>query len=313
MLGKVVRRGRQKATRAAVNAYHRASRRSGDDLLDEDWDVLVLLDACRPEYYRAQTPFDGVPETRYSVASSSVGFVRRTFHGRRLHSTVYVSANPHVYLLEDDMFHAVEDCYDAWDPDLQTVRPADVTALGREAAAEYPRKRLICHYMQPHTPYLGPTAARIREEHGLAGWRPDHTSDGTPVDRDRPLIWDLAADGTVGWDAVRTAYAETLEAALDAVVDLVDAVDGRVAVSADHAELLGERLVPGGPREWAHTHGLAAPRLRRVPWHVVQTGPRREVVADPPEDRDRLDDDEVADRLAALGYAPEAESRGSKS
>lgn len=269
----------------------------------EDWDVLVLLDACRTDLYGDLTPFDGPVDTRVSPGSASHEFVEHTFLDRQLHDTVYVTPNPHLYMLEGDEFHAVHDCRDAWDEDLQTVTPERMSDICLDVAAAHPNKRLVFHYMQPHVPYLGPTANRIRERYGIAGWTPDHRSDGVPEERDRPLIWDLAREGKIGWDEVRTAYGETLERALASVERLVDALDGRVVLSADHGELLGERVVPGGPREWAHPEGLAAPRLRVVPWHVVQDENRPDVVADPPRQRTELSEQEVTDRLSALGYA----------
>lgn len=305
MIQKTFRHGHRAVTRGIVNAIGRFEDRPAADFVAEDWDVLVLLDACRTDYYRRHTKFGGTPETRWSPGSASEEWMRATFTGRQLHDTVYVTPNPHVSMLDDGIFHYVEDCRDAWEEGVQTVRPETMTATARDVAREFPNKRLVVHYMQPHTPYLGPTAEQIRERTAIAGWKTDHVSDGIPEDRDRPSVWDLALDGRIEWDDVRRAYAETLDLALEAVEDLVDALDGRIVISADHGELLGERLVPGGPREWAHPAGLAAPPLRRVPWHVVQDADRPEIVSEPPIEREGLSDEEIHDRLAALGYAEE--------
>lgn len=172
----------------------------------------------------------------------------------------------------------------------------------RRAATEYPNKRLIFHYIQPHAPYLGSTADQIRAEFEIAGWNPEHISDGVPEERDRPLIWDLARDSKIEWETVRTAYGETLERTLSSVRELVDDLEGRIVISADHGELLGERLIPGGPREWAHPEGLAVPSLRVVPWHVIQDKNRPRIVSDPPKHRTELSETEVNNRLNALGY-----------
>jgi hypothetical protein len=304
MLADAVEHLHRTLSRSVVNARSRLGGDEADDFVAEEWDVLVLLDACRVDRYAECTPFEGPVETRRSPGSTSDEFIEATFLDRRLHDTVYVTANPHLYMLDGAEFHHVRDCRDAWDEDLQTVLPEAMTDIAGEVATDYPDKRLIVHYMQPHAPYLGETADRLRAEFGFGGWHPDHVSDGTPEDRDRPLIWDLALDGSVEWETVRRAYDETLERALDAVERLLARVDGHVVVSADHGELLGERVVPGGPREWSHPANFDAPQLREVPWHTVQRG-SRERVAEPPEDRAEVDVDLVEEQLAALGYAPD--------
>lgn len=306
MLREGVQHLQRSISRSVVNAVGRVRLPQAADFIDEDWDVLILLDACRADYYREATPFDGDVQTRVVPGSASHEFIEATFLDRELHDTVYVTPNPHLYMLDGDVFHAVRDCRDAWDERLQTVTPEAMTDICRSVAAEYPDKRLILHYMQPHTPYLGATADRIRERFAFAGWNPDHVSDGNPESRDRPLIWDLVRDGEIEWSDVRSAYRETLERAIESVAELVADLDGRVVVSADHGELLGERLVPGGPREWAHPEGLSARQLRVVPWQVVQDESRPEITAEPPEERSELSEEAVNDRLRALGYVDEA-------
>lgn len=304
MIREAIQFGRRKATRALVNTANRINGRQTVDVIGEEWDVLIILDACRTDYYEQYTPFDGTPETRWSPGSASHEWMEATFVGRNLHDTVYVTPNPHISFLDDGIFHYIEDCRDAWNEELQTVRPETMTKIAGRTADEYPNKRLIVHYMQPHTPYLGPMAERIRETTPIAGWKTDHESDGVPEERDRPTVWDLALEGAIDWEDVRKAYAEMLEIAFEAVEESVGDLEGRVVITADHGELLGERVVPGGPREWAHPEQFAATALREVPWHAVQDG-EREIVAEPPVGGNNLSEEEVNDRLAALGYVPE--------
>lgn len=293
-------------TRAVINTVGRFRLPQAADFIDEDWDVLILLDACRVDYYKQGTPFDGQIQTRIAPGSASHEFIEATFLERELHDTVYVTPNPHLYMLDGDVFHAVRDCREAWDEQLQTVTPETMSDICRSVATKYPNKRLIFHYMQPHVPYLGSTANRIRDRFAMAGWNPDHISDGIAESRDRPLIWDLARDGKIEWTDVRAAYRETLQRAVTSVSELIQDLDGRIVISADHGELLGERLVPGGPRECAHPEGLSAPQLRVVPWHVIQDNSRPEITSEPPEQRTDLTDQEVNNRLRALGYVEEA-------
>jgi hypothetical protein len=150
--------------------------------------------------------------------------------------------------------------------------------------------------MQPHTPHLGPTADRISERIGLRGWDRYHVRDGQSKVNAGRSIWDLVQDGTVAHETRLQSYRESLQVGLESFERLVSAVDGKVVVSADHGEMLGERLVSFDPREFGHTTGLLTEPLRIVPWQVVQTGPRRDVVSDPPVESETLT--EERDRTA---------------
>ena len=293
---------RRSAARVLNNVRFRATHGDPFDVMAEDWDVLVLLDACRADFYREETPFSGDVETRLSRGSGTPEFLRENFRDQTFHDTFYVSSNPYVPTLQPDSFHAILPLLDEWDESRGTVLPDTLTESAVEAAAEFPDKRLVVHYMQPHTPHLGPTADRIRERVGLRGWDRYHVHDGQSKVNAGRSIWDLVQDGTVAHETMLQSYRESLQVGLESVERLVSAVDGKVVVSADHGEMLGERLVPFGPREFGHTTGLLTEPLRIVPWQVVQTGPRRDVVSDPPVESETLTEEETEQRLRALGY-----------
>lgn len=301
MIGHIYR----KSSRVVLNTLGRMRIGRPDDFMAEDWDILILLDACREDIYSELTPYNSQVGTRVSPGSASHEFIKHTFLNRTLHDTVYVTPNPYVSMLEGDEFHAVHDCRDAWDEDLETVPPETMADRCREVASKYPNKRLILHFMQPHIPYLGQTARAIRNAFDFGGWNPDHHEGSETRVETRPSIWDLALEEKIEWAEVRTAYAETLDMALGAVSQLVTDLEGRVVISADHGDLLGERLLPFGPREWAHPEGFHVRPLRVVPWQVVQEGPRREVRRDPPVASPDLEEEEVEHRLRALGYQPD--------
>ena len=44
-----------------------------------------------------------------------------------------------------------------WHDGHETVVPEPKTDAVRKAREQYPNKRLIVHYLQPHAPYVGPT------------------------------------------------------------------------------------------------------------------------------------------------------------
>jgi hypothetical protein len=146
------------------------------NLLGEDWDYLVVLDACRYDFfadvYREYLP--GEVEKRRSRGSSTPEWAMRTFPDD--HDVTYFSANPLVNSLAvpfneipwgkalgDDYAWAAADHISeivdvwqfAWDDDLGTVHPAAVNdaVLDRSDLLEK-RDRTVIHYLQPHMPYI---------------------------------------------------------------------------------------------------------------------------------------------------------------
>lgn len=284
------------ALRPILNRYYEATSLPGVDVMSEDWDTLVLLDACRYDTFSDVSTLNGNLRSVQSKGSWSWEFMEENFEGRDLHDTVYVTANPYAEDLSHDIFHTIESVLSEWKDDLGTVLPADVTQAAIEASETYPNKRLIVHYMQPHQPWIGPTADAIRERAEVSGWMHNRVEG----DHGRGEFG-LVRDGVISHDEMEQAYQESLEITLDHVQQLLDTVPGRSVVTADHAELLGERIIPLTQRRYGHPMNLKCKTLRRVPWLETPSETRRDVSPDPPvESTMTLESRE--DRLAALGY-----------
>ena len=279
-----------------VNArVHEGRTADGVRVMEEDWDNLLLLDGCRYDLYADRSDLDGGLERRYSRGSDSWEFMAENFVGETHHDTVYVTANPHVHKLDDGVFHRVVNLLDDhWDPDLRTVRPGDVAERARRVHEEYPNKRLLVHFMQPHFPFIGETGREL-EQGGIDMHRDD--GDG------EQMIWSKLMYGLVDRDRTMAAYRENLDVVLDVVDGFLDDLSGKTVVSSDHGNLVGDRLSPVPTRGYGHPRGLHVPELLAVPWHEIPARERRTVRADPPEAVDRLDDDVVENRLKNLGYA----------
>ncbi|WP_247730198.1 hypothetical protein [Halovivax limisalsi] len=273
--------------------YHRRYGHLGDEFVDADWDTLVIMDAARPDILRDLDPFDAPIEDRYSPGSYSKQFMERQFNGRQLHDTVYVTANPHVHDVEDGVFHAIENLLEThWDEDLETVPPEAVTSAGLAAFETYPDKRLVVHFMQPHFPFIGPVGRTVPA--GI----------GTRIDdRESPHPWQAQSEGRgVGRERLRRAYRENHRVVLPNVRALVERLPGRTVVTADHANLIGERGFPVPIRLYGHPVDFPHPDLLRVPW-VRFDGEPRAVTAEAPVERASIETDVVRDRLESLGYA----------
>lgn len=271
----------------------------GVDVLSEDWDNLLILDACRYDTFEElASDLPGTLGRVRSRGSATDEFLRANFSGVDLRDTVYITANPQLYRIEngiydvepiDASFHERIDVWrDHWHDTHRTVMPDVVTEAAREAAETYPDKRLIVHYLQPHAPYVGPTGKRELPTEYLNFW---HSFREGKFD--------------ISLDTVRRAYRENLELVLPHVSELLSELEGRTVVTADHGELLGDRDSPIPVRRFGHPSHTDLPALVEVPWLVSENGPRREIVAEEPDEAEvgaDLDSEVVKDRLRDLGY-----------
>ena len=269
----------------------------GRDVVAADWDTLLILDACRYDVFREVSTLPGTLRSAVSKGSESREFMRRNFGGRRLHDTVYVTANPHAEtVLDDETFHHIEKLYlDRWDEAFGVCLPEVVAAAARDAAETYPEKRLVVHFMQPHAPYIGEYGRTV-----------EHNEAHDPRAEVR-AVWTNIRYGFTDTttEQVRTAYRENLELVLEEVAGLSADLDGKTVVTADHGELLGDRLFPIPVRGYGHPPGLRAPGLIRVPWLELPCESRRAVRADPPQTTETTAERSVIERrLADLGYLP---------
>jgi hypothetical protein len=270
----------------------------GESVYEHEWDVLVVLDACRPDALRDVAPdyefLDGVG-THRSVGSCSSEWLENTFQvaGRRAEvaRTAMVTGNTWTdRYLDADRFAVLDEVWKyAWDDDLDTV-PADaITDRAVRVARDRDPDRLVVHYMQPHHPFVPDP---LDDDSGMARTG-DHSSEASP--------WILLRQGAVPERRVREAYEANLRYVLRSVRTLLDNVDGRVVVTADHGNLFGEWGLYGHPM---HT---PVPALITVPW-VETTGRDRhthEPALSPPTSLpvSRVYGAESDDaRLEALGY-----------
>jgi hypothetical protein len=289
-------------TAPVQNRYFRWKNGQGTDVMSEDWDNLILLDACRFDYFEEENTFAGELSRVQSRGGHSWEFMEGNFVGRQLHDTVYVTANPHAEKLEDDVFYTIWKVLDRWDDDLETVAPEDVVSEALAAHETYPNKRLIVHFMQPHEPWIGPTMEQIEERVSLKGWDKYHGREDTSTDLQGMGPWDAVRENIVSKSEMRQAYRESLQIVLDHVQELVAEFGGKSVISADHGELLGERIAPGLPRWYGHPHDVYLEEAYFVPWLELPHESRREVVAEEPIGSESLDEDVVDQRLKALGY-----------
>lgn len=282
------------AIRELNRLYHTKGRTTngnprGINFFEQNWDVCLILDSCRYDYFRqsATGAIEGKLARRESLASATIEWVNTNLRGEQYHDTVYVSSNPKLYnsTVEDDVFHDTIYSWERTDgeiDDLSSVDPELMADLTKQALEDYPNKRICAHFMQPHCPFLG---ERGREEFPDTPW-------GYIIEE-----WPDTKEN------LRDAYVENIEYVLPYIKSVLEEVDGRAVVTADHGQLLGERVHPIPIREFAHPAGIYVPELVEVPWFVQESTERRHIVSEPPT-RTPADTDErdVEELLEQLGY-----------
>lgn len=279
----------------------------GTPVYDREWDLLIVLDACRVDAMRAiadEFEFFGKVDSIVSVGSTSGEWIAQTFHSRftpLIADTAMVTANAHTdYVLRDrtfppqwvaapftwprwdavtpDEFGHLEEVWEtAWDEEIGTVPPRDVTDRAISTARAAEPGRLIVHYLQPHSPYL------TRDEDGNL-----YTSLSEPLS--------LLQNGEVSRETVWEAYLDTLRLVLSEVELLLENIDAqRVVLTADHGEAFGEMGL------YEHPVACPHPVVKRVPWAETTATDKGTYDPGPRVSADRSDRD-VESLLESLGY-----------
>ncbi|MDB2282664.1 hypothetical protein PM030_12355 [Halorubrum ezzemoulense] len=293
---------RMRFTEKVVAPVHkRSNSEAGIDIFSEDWDNLFILDACRLDLFEeviGSTEIDGELSTRYSAGSGSVEFLKENFQGKDCRDTVYVTANPFVQTEIDTPFHAVEHVWrDGWDDELGTVRPETIAEVAESCAEEYPNKRLIVHFMQPHYPFIGNKRVKSAD---LAILRSKAQEKNTNNEGGND-VWARLSNGDVSKSEVWNAYRSNLELVLESVTDLITKIDGLSVISSDHGNALGERAWPIPISIYGHPNGVHINSLRMVPWFECRPSSRREITTGDEEESSDVNED-IDGRLEALGY-----------
>jgi hypothetical protein len=281
----------------------------GTNVYDRDWDLLVVLDACRVDALREvadEYPFLTDVESMRSVGSTSFEWLNNTFTRDRLDEvrhTACVTGNgytdrvfgdggetgsaaipfgPSEYdVVNPEDFDYLEELWradiadDEWligEGERMRRHPRYATERAIAAGRAVDSERLLVHYMYPHDPY--PLADEPL-------WRP----------------FDALRAGTASRSEVWEAYLDALRLVLDEVELLLDNVDAdRVAITADHGEAFGEYGF------YRHVIGCPIPCMRRVPWVETTATDRKTYRPTAPEPTATGDDVSVDEQLRQLGY-----------
>lgn len=280
----------------------------GFDVMDGDWDNLIILDACRYDTFRRLAEqngyFEAKIEARRSKGETTSRFLRENFSGKSFLDTIYISGNAVVgnHINEFDCYKF----FGLWEndedlPDFDRtyrdiVPPEDVVEKTVKVHEEYNDKRIIAHFLQPHPPFM--------------------LKDGEQLEKGSPYRdFTAARKGEVSRQTITEVYEENLQYTLDQVTSLVEHLKGKTVVTADHGELLGEGLPLHQellhPRwsflnrnrfDYAHYDHIRHRRLIEVPWVEIKAETRRDITKAEEPAGVEMKEEAIKDKLKALGY-----------
>jgi hypothetical protein len=292
--------------------------------MEEKWDVLIVLDACRYDYmekvYRDYV--QGKLSKKISPGTWTVDWASKVFPDF-YDDCVYVSANPFIgyttkfgfstlsHFQAPKHFHKIIEVWKTgWDYDLETVLPEKVNRAAIDAFERYPDKKIIVHYLQPHYPYIGLRNVEVRKPGTMLLFnaargtlvRTFGTEIGNRIASRFFPSCEEAVVKRVGVSGLRQAYETNLRIVMTNVSQLVDRLKGKVVITADHGELLGEDGKSGHPMKFE-----ILPAQIEVPWLEVgcsgNANETEKVVEEPcHETLLEIDEGTVRSRLRAIGY-----------
>ncbi|WP_423997276.1 hypothetical protein [Halorubrum trapanicum] len=273
----------------------------GGRIYEREWDVLIVLDACRVDLLREvarENEYDFINpsfETFTSAGSMSKEWMVKNFGSdeRKTLETAYISGNPFTRDLDPDRFALLDEVWRyGWDDEFGGIKPRPVTDRAIAAGRDTDADRLLVHYLQPHVPF------RSLQDIAIDWGDPEKNfgvKDGAAGDERGP--WQQYRDGDLSRKRLWDAYRDNLEWVLADVEILLSNLDAdTVVITADHANAMGEWWCYG------HPDYAPIPAVKKVPWVVTSATDEQSYepsLKAPIKEEEKVD---INKRLAALGY-----------
>ena len=136
--------------------------------MNEKWDYLIILDACRYDYFhRYYKKYFKNGELKKTISPSTwtLEWAEKNFQNY-YDDLIYISSVPFINSLKEVSWHGskfnakkhffkVINAWDiGWNDEVSAIPPKNMTKIALEQIKKNPTKRIIIHYCQPHFPYL---------------------------------------------------------------------------------------------------------------------------------------------------------------
>jgi hypothetical protein len=266
--------------------------------MEEQWDIAIILDACRydvfREVYKKYLP-RGKLEQRIG-ASDTFEWLHSVFNGNRTKDMLYVSAHPGINgrgvpwgdFDAKEQFYKVYDAWlKGWNWEIGTSIPNKVAEIAVQAVKEFPDRKTIIHFIQPHFPYRkAPCPSKYSDlkcakkdaKLGILLERLIRRLISLfeiNLSRFRSIYWNIKKTlrldfledlNEIYWreytiEELKYFHKDNLEWVLESVEEIVDEFDkAKIVITSDHGEAFGE------DGEFFHTYKTTNPVVRLVPF-----------------------------------------------
>lgn len=223
------------------------------DIFEKEWDNLIIIDACRQDFWEQETGMDG---SRVSKASATIEYIEKNFSSGDYSDYVYISANPQFsdWKFEkltgrkpEEVFHSIFKTFDSdWDKEKNTVMPEDTIRDTLLAQKLFPNKKLIVHFLPPHYPFIRKPTTQGGISKNLEG-RADSA-------------WNYAESGELRHRTVEEGYRDNIRYIKSYIDELGEELEGKTILTSDHGNFVGE----GG--SYGHPPYRNESPLRTVPY-----------------------------------------------
>ena len=260
-----------------IESYHRGR--------FSHWDYLIILDACRYDVFSevySELSLPG-PLTKVNTGEINTSFWYRRHWSHEDTDATLITANPWTFKASnkaDERFARA-----IWaDPEGEEVKGREaimsrITPLfahsggfgvfhpkvALECFAEYkePGLRYVIHLIPPHLPFIGERGKEL-----FSKLKIDQRQHGGVY----RAIRNYGRKGN--WEELRACYKESVVATLQAIHPYSDLFsDGRLVITSDHGELIGEPFFDDNGMYWHKVAGISwgvrnsiREMLQEVPW-----------------------------------------------
>ena len=225
---------------------------------ETDWKTLIIIDACRFDYFNEvvkEKDYDFNYESVWSAGSDTGRWYDNTWYHRRYNDTVLISDSPVPWRKDWQRHHEkFHKSYPLWKERGQTLNTflslKDVCSKANKLRTIHGNKRTLIHLIPPHLPYYTEDAMKWLIK--IFGER--ILGNGKLYDR----IQLYGREN--GWSKLKQYYKDNITVAID---ELLKYNWGeKTIITSDHGELIGEN------GRYTHSLGYLSedPKLRTVPW-----------------------------------------------
>lgn len=241
--------------KVALYQFFRFSDHEGFKVVEEEWENLIVLDSCRYDAFERVNFIEGDLSRKESRGTTTVQWLNQNFTGNYediaylstvnfVHPQKESDANfQHKPFNASDHFQEIENiCKEEGIEKGVHLRPEITAEKARRFSEKHREKRVIIHFSQPHLPFI---TSEYVDEHDFDTYE-QYLREGYT------------------WEELKKEYRESLRKTLESVENLVEGLEGKTVITADHGDGHNEHYVKD------HPHSIYIKPLVNVPWLEVR-------------------------------------------